>query len=158
MSLKQPRQKVLMNTNKTPSIVGWMRFIASSIHFITILKLCTARLQRLSHTRASRSSPSFLFELYSTLKASFTMHECTSFSRGELCSDSWKEEGCLEKEGETMRGKMKAFRFHYEHCNLFFSAVYTVHFLHNNTPLPQCACQSLKHSPKWVLRWVVVIQ
>lgn len=107
MSLKQPRQKVLMNTNKTPSIVGWMRFIASSIHFITILKLCTARLQRLSHTRASRSSPSFLFELYSTLKASFTMHECTSFSLRELCSDSWKEEGCLEKEGETMREKWK---------------------------------------------------
>lgn len=44
-----------------------------------------------------------------------------------------KKEGCLEKEGETMREKLKAFRFHYEHCPLFFSAVYAVHFLHNNS-------------------------
>lgn len=62
-----------------------------------------------------------------------------------------KKEGCLEKEGETMRGKMKAFKFHYEHCHLFSRAVYTVHLLHNHSTLTQYACQSLRHNSKWAL-------
>lgn len=103
--------------------VARVRFIASFIHVLSFLNFRMA---------ARRSSP-FLFVLYSTLKASFRVHECTLFSLWELCSDRRKREGCLQKEEETMRGKMKAFRFHYGHWTLLFSAFYTIPFLHNNS-------------------------
>lgn len=50
-----------------------------------------------------------------------------------------------------MRGKMKAFRFHYEHWPLLFSAVYAVHFLHNNLLLLQYAPQLFQNNSKWAL-------
>lgn len=112
-----------MDSNKSPGIVAGMCFIAGFIHFLSILEFCTPRSQTLNHTQASCSSHSFLFELYSTLKASLRMHEWTSFSPSEnFALIAEKREGCLEKEGETMKGGAKAFRCHYERCPRFFPA------------------------------------
>lgn len=97
-----------MNSNKSPSIVAGMCFIAGFIHFLSILEFCTPRSQTLNHTQASCSSHSFLFELYSTLKASLRMHEWTSFSPSEnFVLIAEKRKGCLEREGETMGGGWK---------------------------------------------------
>lgn len=145
--------KVLMNSNKSPSIVAGMCFIGGFIHFLSILEFCTSRSQTLNHTQASCSSHSFLFELYSTLKASLRMHEWTSFSPSEnFVLIAEKREGCLEKEGETMKGGVKAFRCHYERCPRFFPDAFAVCISHNNSLWPLCAsCLSEHNNSEQVL-------
>lgn len=142
-----------MNSNKSPSIVAGMCFIAGFIHFLSILEFCTPRSQTLNHTQASCSSHSFLFELYSTLKASLRIHEWTSFSPSEnFVLIAEKREGCLEKEGETMKGGgVKAFRCHYERCPQFFPAAFAVRISHNNSLWPLCASCLSEHNSEQVL-------
>lgn len=60
--------------------------------------------------------------------------EWTSFFSLELWSDSWKKEGCLEKEGETMRGRNERFQNPLWALPSIFVCVCVcaLHFLHNN--------------------------
>lgn len=69
-----------LNTNKSANIVVGMCFIAIFIRFFGILEFCTPRTQTMNYTQASCGSYSFLFEMYSTLKASLRMLNELHFS------------------------------------------------------------------------------